>query len=292
MTSQWRADAVKGALAAGLPSELADNHNVISAWLAQVERAASVVQGPLADAWGRAVAKAWLAGDARPTQLSDARWHELAWVCACLAGDTLALVEIERRLAAAVAEQGLRSRHGADMVNEAGQRLREKLLVGTSGANGRLAQFGARGSLDGFLRTALAREVASLVRSRARETPLEDDAVPGGANTSAELELLKRAYGPLASAAFKDAFALLPADQQTLLHQVYAHGMTVDDLARVHGVHRATCARRVARARTALGDTTRTLLQQRLGLAQHDADSVMRVLQSNLSVSLGWSQER
>lgn len=239
-------------------------------------------------AWGRVLA----AGVARVERtLLPARLADLALVEACLLREPAGLYGVEALVREVAAEHQRRSRHGADVVDEAAQRLRGKLLLDAPHATARLSQFEARGPLRGFLRTALVREVSTLVRQTRREVPLEDDdqTTPQSAG---ELAVLKHTYGPLASQAFKEAFAALPQQQQQLLQQVYAHGMTVDDLARVHQVHRATAARWVARARGDLGDATRGLLQQRLGLARQDADRMLDALQSSMSVSLGWTTNR
>lgn len=235
-------------------------------------------------AWARALARVW-AAEERP--LTVERWQELALVEACLLGEASGLRGVETLLLDVVTVHTRGSRHGAAMVEDAAQRVRQKLLVDAPDAPARLRQFEGRGPLRAFLRTTLVREVSTLARQVRRELPL-DEQDPAAPQAVGELALLKHAYGPPASQAFKDAFAALPDDQQRLLHQVYAHGMTVDDLAKVHQVHRATCARWVARARGDLADATRRLVQVRLGLACGEADSLLGALQSSLSVSLGW----
>lgn len=236
-------------------------------------------------AWGQVLARACNAGG--PT-LPPARWQELALARACILGEPAGVAAVDAALLEVAAQHKRSSRHGADAVDEATQRVRQKLMLDGPNGPARLVQFEGRGPLQGFLRTALVRELSTLVRETRREVALEDHE-PDSPQPLGEMALLKHTYGPMASQAFKDAFAALPQDQQRLLQQVYAHGMTVDDLAKVHQVHRATCARWVARARGDLGEATRRLLQERLGMPRRDADSMLDALQSALSVSLGWA---
>ena len=51
-------------------------------------------------------------------------------------------------------------------------------------------------------------------------------------------------------------------------------------------VHRATVARRITRARDALLSGTRRRLMMRLKLDRSELDSVMRMIESNVHVSL------
>jgi RNA polymerase sigma-70 factor (ECF subfamily) len=62
--------------------------------------------------------------------------------------------------------------------------------------------------------------------------------------------------------------------------------VTIDVLAAEHGVHRATAARWLADARTAVHDRTRVELARSLGAATHEADSIIRLVEGRLDVSL------
>jgi len=52
------------------------------------------------------------------------------------------------------------------------------------------------------------------------------------------------------------------------------------------GIHRATAARRVARARTAYVDDVRALLAARLQVARDELDDVIGMVMSRLDVSI------
>ena len=75
--------------------------------------------------------------------------------------------------------------------------------------------------------------------------------------------------------------------QRNLLRQHILDELTIDDLARLYRVHRATCARWLADARADLGKHTRKKLVVALGLAnKDDMDSMLRFLDSDIELSI------
>ncbi|MBI5496226.1 MAG: hypothetical protein HY904_14480 [Deltaproteobacteria bacterium] len=243
------------------------------------------VTSPSANAFARALAQT---PDAALRGME--RWRDLAVAHGCLLGEPLALAHAEQ-LTVEATRRLKNSRHGAHQVDDAAQRLREKLLCPRDGQPARISQYDGRGTLLGFLRTALTRELLSVERRHAREVPLPDDGLlEQTAHRDPELEMLHLAHKPLVQQAFRQAFEGLTEKQRTLLSLAYVHGMTVDDLGRSQQVHRATAARWLARARLDLLAATRAVLQQRLGAPASEVDSILRQLQCNLSLSLGWTQ--
>ena len=63
-------------------------------------------------------------------------------------------------------------------------------------------------------------------------------------------------------------------------------GLSIDQLAAFYRVHRATTARWIEAARQAVLDGTRKELIRRLQLSRSELDSVMRLIGSQLDVSL------
>jgi RNA polymerase sigma-70 factor (ECF subfamily) len=82
------------------------------------------------------------------------------------------------------------------------------------------------------------------------ETPLDDAgplAVPAPGDDP-ELEYLKRTYRAEIRQAFEEAARGLEPEERNLLRDHYAHGLSIDRIAVVHGFHRATAARRIVSA--------------------------------------------
>jgi RNA polymerase sigma-70 factor, ECF subfamily len=63
--------------------------------------------------------------------------------------------------------------------------------------------------------------------------------------------------------------------------------LTIDQIAAVQGVHRATAARWLERARETLSRATRKDFMARLGTDPFEADEILRWVQSRIELSLG-----
>ena len=86
--------------------------------------------------------------------------------------------------------------------------------------------------------------------------------------------------------AIREAFAALEVRQRNLLRQHILDELTIDDLARLYRVHRATCARWLADARADLGKQTRKRLIATLGTHTDELESVLRFLDSDIELSI------
>jgi RNA polymerase sigma-70 factor (ECF subfamily) len=62
--------------------------------------------------------------------------------------------------------------------------------------------------------------------------------------------------------------------------------LSIDELATIYRVHRATCARWLSDAREQVRKQTRRRLLERLGTPAAELDSFMRYLDSDLELSL------
>src|SRR5262249_39658610 len=86
--------------------------------------------------------------------------------------------------------------------------------------------------------------------------------------------------------AFKEAFAALSAAQRNLLRLYYLDGLTIDEIAAIKRIHRATVARRIAHCREQVATHTHQALVERLGISSSQVDSLMRLVRSHLDLSL------
>lgn len=215
---------------------------------------------------------------------------DLAVVCAALEGRASAMAHVDGILT----ETGEYLMHkrgwSADLLDEASQRLRVRLLT----EERRLKQYTGRGTLVGYLRLSLAREVLCLMRARGRAnhnmSPVLPEHVPAGDDL--EMALLRRTYREPYRQAFAEAFSNLQEEEQRVLCLAYRMGLGIDGIAERMGIHRATAARRLIKARAVLYRMTRTHLCKALGISRDEASSILRNLHNNVSVSLEWMATR
>jgi RNA polymerase sigma-70 factor (ECF subfamily) len=97
---------------------------------------------------------------------------------------------------------------------------------------------------------------------------------------------LRERYRADVNAAVRAALAGLPDPQRALLRYSVIDGWSVDRIGALYGIHRATAARRVAAAREELGAAIRTKLAARLAISLDEVDSIVRLVQSWIDVSL------
>jgi RNA polymerase sigma-70 factor (ECF subfamily) len=209
--------------------------------------------------------------------------------CAAAKGVPAAVQEVSALLTAQFRALG-HFRLPAAILEEIQAQVAASLLVGTPGAPARLERYSGRGPLAGWLRVTATREVLDWLRKQRREVPQDDEALLGDLEAPAEapeLSHLKERYRGEFSAAFRRAIQSLEVRERNLLRQHYLDELSLEELAGLYRVHRATAARWLAAARATLLERTRDQISEALGLNRLEVDSLMRLVQSRLDLSAG-----
>src|SRR5262249_35851216 len=143
-----------------------------------------------------------------------------------------------------------------------------------------------RGGLVPWLRAAAMRTAIDLMRAR-REFPSDADHLAEVAGTfDPLLAALKQQYRDEFRTAFRDAAAELTDRERTLLRYRFVDDLTIDEIGVLYRAHRATVARWIATIRESLFEGTRAHLVARLMLSEGELDSVLRLIDSQLEISL------
>jgi RNA polymerase sigma-70 factor (ECF subfamily) len=212
--------------------------------------------------------------------------------CACARGDAAALRAFDSTYLPHLARVVARTRLPADQVDDVIQELRHKLLVARpDGRPPRITEYGGRGDFGGWLRVTATREALKKIRGRRPgEGSVEaEDALLAAraAGDDPELSYLKELYRGVFRQSFAAALGSLDAREKNLLRQHFVDGLSIDDLAPMYDVHRATCARWIQRAREHLWDETRRQFMTRAKVGARECESVLRLVQSKLQITLG-----
>ncbi len=213
--------------------------------------------------------------------------------CACVRGVPEAIGAFEKEYVGEIRRAGERARLTGDGVTELTQVLRQELLVGRDGGRPKLAEYGGRGDLRGWLRVTAMR-AALKVKKRSQH----DAAAPAhqgneslfaemrSAGDDPELSYMKALYGDAFRAAFGLAAQSLDPRDRNLLRQHFVEGKTIDNLGTLYGVHRATAARWIQGAREKLLSATRREFAHRAQVSPRECESVLRLVQSRFDVTL------
>jgi RNA polymerase sigma-70 factor (ECF subfamily) len=210
---------------------------------------------------------------------------DLALARACAAGDAAALARFEREHLAQVGAFVAHIDRDRDFVDELCQHLRDKLFVPSAGTPGKIAAYAGRGPLGGWLRVVAVRAALDLKRAQGAQ-PSGAEVPLDAAGPDPELDLIKAHYRRELADAFAATLRALPPEERTVLRLHALEGCTIDELAALYGVHRATAARWIEGARERLLEETRRLLGERLGLPASEVDSVLGLLRSRVELSL------
>ena len=213
---------------------------------------------------------------------------DLYLACACSRGDAAALAALEAHVLSVIDPALARLGLPADTTAEVKQRLRTSLLVADGGPPG-IVQFAGRGNLRGWVRVIAVREAMALTERDRRLEPLGDDVLAETLlpDSDPELAHLKRFYRAEFRASFAHALGALEDRERLLLRQQLTDGLTVEELGAIHRVHTATAARWLVRARQRVLELTLAQLRQRLAVGHAELDSIMRLIRSQLDVSMG-----
>ena len=228
---------------------------------------------------------------------STGRWLEqlqpadLYLAQACRQGDDTAIALLEQRFGGKLRAIARRFQGPTASVDDLLQILRFKLLVGEEERPPKIAFYSGQGPLGSWLSVTAVRTCLDVTRTGAqhkREDPTEEQTLETLIDAADDFELafLKERYRAEFKSAVADALRSLTSADRNLLRHHWLSGLTIDQIGAVYGIHRATAARRVARARTALYEATRLQLGRRLRVGHDELDSIMNLIVSRLDVSV------
>lgn len=212
--------------------------------------------------------------------------EDLYLALGCARGDRTALTTLEDATMPVVL-RGLGNLASDDGRREALQMLREQMLVADDGPPG-ISAYDGRAPLAIWLRVCAARIGIRLAAREQRNESLDDDQLdqlaPGVPDP--ELSYLQQHYGAQFRAAFNDAVASLAPRERNLLRHSVIDGLSIDQIAAIYHVHRATAARQLKQTRVTLIATTREHMRIALGIGETELDSIFRVLVSMADMTL------
>ena len=218
-------------------------------------------------------------------QLSTWCLDDIYLVCGCIARDAGAVAAVERELIPII--DVVIASYAPSVIDETRQRLRAMLIVDHGGRGPLLAQYGGRGALRRWIRVVAAREAGKTWRADTAAMPVDDDALFDALAppTDPVLSAVKRNAAVAFKAAFVVSLAELEPRDRTLLRLHILDGLSIDEIAPMYSVHRATVARWIAAAKDTVLETTRRALMRDLSIDAAEVDSLIRLVHSKIELS-------
>ena len=208
------------------------------------------------------------------------------WIAfGCVSGVASAITAFETTYAKELSN-ALRRSFDRGLAEDAELKLRNRLFLVGDDDEPRLASYSGRGDLRAWLRATAVRTAIDLMRVR-RMVPVDPSSLAElGATIDPLLGALKQRYRDEFRVAFGEAASRLTARERTLLHYRYVDDLSIDEIGVLYRVHRATVARWLAAIRESLFEGTRARLMARLAIGDDDVDSVLRLIDSELEMSI------
>ncbi|MGN6104729.1 MAG: sigma-70 family RNA polymerase sigma factor [Kofleriaceae bacterium] len=219
------------------------------------------------------------------------RVEDLLLALWCASGDPRAISAFERTYRPDLDAVLARFRRLAVTPDELRQTLRIKLFVAPEGRAPRIADYSGFGFLQNWLRVTALRALVDVARSekaRRLEELLADDDLMGLPALGPDLgaKVTRDEVGKAIKQAFARAVAGLAPRQRNFLRHAHVDQLTLDQIAALYRIHRATVARTLAQARAELVTATRSELAELLGVSPESLDSVVRDADSRIDLSL------
>src|SRR5690348_3578989 len=233
--------------------------------------------------------------DLADAALDGLRPADLYLACACARGVPGALAAFDRDYMREVDIALARMRIGPPRLSDVKQLVRQRLFVGggtagTPTSAGKISEYGGRGDLRRWVRSVAVRTCLNELRKGKREVLVDDDQLIAQHTVSTaddpEVEYMKRTYANEFKASFAEALGQLGAREQTLLRYHHVDGLNIDEIGAIYRVHRVTAFRWIEKAKEQLVERTLELLRARLKLTSRELDSVLRMIRSQIHLSL------
>ena len=225
-----------------------------------------------------------IAGGASASHAAD-----LALAFSVARGDPAAARRFDELVAPAVVA-AVRSIDGEpSFVDEVCQQARVRLVVGDSTTPARIASYRGTGPLRAWVAIAAQR----LALNAKRDAPAARTAAPPDVlaelvdrEPDPELRHLKTLYRAEFRDALVGALGELPDRGRAVLRLRFVEGLELQQIGRLYRVHESTASRWIAGALAQIATAARARLIARLAVTAATADSVVRMVQSQLDLSI------
>ncbi len=197
--------------------------------------------------------------------------------CACRSGDAHAIERFMSTMGPHVDRALANMRVGTPEREDVLSRLQQICFFGGGpGAAPIVGTYTGRGSLRNWARSVGVKQALAIRHKDRKLVALDEESLERCADPAdPEVAYLRDFYLEEFQAALGRAVRAVPRRERNLLRQHYLDGMSLEAVARVHRVHRATAARWLADAREQVLRGTREELGDALRLSPSELESVL-----------------
>lgn len=217
-------------------------------------------------------------------ECTEAGVAELVLAIACARGDNAAVAIFDREYLEVVPQAVAQMKLPQATIDDIRSMVRDKLLLADGERPARILEYAGRGRLRGLVQVSATRTALDRLRLEQREVelPARERAAP----TDVALSLIKAQYRAAFSAGFTEAIAKATRRDRNLLRLHFLGGMTLEQLAQMYDVHRATIVRWLAAARETVFAATRKHVETELRAPAEELDEMFELVRSRVELSV------
>jgi RNA polymerase sigma-70 factor (ECF subfamily) len=219
-----------------------------------------------------------------PPAVSVANVAEMHLAIACARGDEKAIAAFDKAYLDVVPVALAGMKLAAATVEDVKSGVRDKLLLPDGEKPARILEYAGRGRLRGLVQVSASRMAIDRIRLEEREAELPAREIAAPANL--ELSLIKAQYRAAFTEGFAKAVANATRRDRNLLRLHFLGGVTLEQLATMYGVHRATVVRWLAAAREAVFGATREHVAEAIGAPPEELDEMFDLVRSRVELSV------
>lgn len=228
-------------------------------------------------------------GDDPLTALERMHHGDLYLACACSGGHEHALKVFTEHFSGVITRAAQRVEAQGVAADEARQELMTHLLVARGDRAPAIALYSGQGPLRAYLRVAALHKALHMLKKLKKEPTgkgLDEMLMIADSADDPELAVLKQTYRKDFKIAFQAALADLKSEERNLLRYHFLSDLNTRQIGQLCGIDQSTVVRHLARVRGSLLAATRQRLMANLGLGDSKFQSILRLVQSRLDVSI------
>jgi RNA polymerase sigma-70 factor (ECF subfamily) len=218
--------------------------------------------------------------------LAEIAAEDVYLACACAERVRGAAAIFDRDFSRVIRRAVSRVLATADERQEAEQRAWQHILVEETNGRLRIAQYLGQGPLERWVSVAAMRVAISFGRTESAERRLREKAIAEAAGIDPEVLYMKGELREAFEGAVTEALGRLKPRERLVLKLFLVSGMTLDAIGKSLGITRQAVSKTIARARESIVAYVETSVQQRLKMTKEDLSSILRVVATQLDVSI------
>ncbi len=224
--------------------------------------------------------------EATPSALAELQIEDLATALLAATGQARAIERMEREIFREVPSFVRRIDASPSFGEEIQQAVRIRLIMPNEAGRTRLLDYKGKGPLGGWVRVTAIRLALNLKNASRREGEFDEFKDVPVNFSSLDGRIVRAQLAAPAKLAISEALGSLEPELRASLRLYYGQGLSIDQVGELLGVHRATAARWIQKARERMESDIKRRLTEKLGTRPGEIGPLLELLTSRMDISI------